>query len=211
MRHLLKTLFVALFVVATVGFANAQAPKFGHIDLQALIQIMPERATSSTKYDKFVKELEDQMGVMQDEYTKKLEEYTTKRDSVSDFVRAALENDLQDLSQRIQNYQQVAQQQMQAKQNELLAPIFKKAEDAVAEVGKEQGLLYVFDIGSRVVLYKSNASVDVLPLVKAKTWDTINNIHGILKAISHLVDGFFVYFYFKLVLYARGLFSHWGF
>lgn len=167
MRHLLKTLFIALFVV-TVSFASAQTPKFGHIDLQALIQIMPERAASAAKYDKFVKELEDQMGVMQGEYTTKLEEYNAKSDSVSDFIRESLATDLQDLTQRIQNYQSIAQTQMQQKQNELLAPIFKKAEAAVNEVGKEKGLLYVFDVGTRVLVYKSNESMDVLPFVKTK-------------------------------------------
>jgi len=33
-------------------------------------------------------------------------------------------------------------------------------------VAKEQGLIYVFDTGSKVVLYKSNQSIDILPLVK---------------------------------------------
>ena len=168
MRHLLKTLLIALFVVATVSFASAQAPKFGHIDLQALIQIMPERATSEAEFKKFQDELQGQMDVMQEEYSKKLEEFQAKQDSASEFIKNALASDLQDLTQRIQNFNQVAQTQMQTKQNELLTPIFKKAEDAVQAVGKEQGLLYVFDVGTRVLLYKSNDSMDILPLVKTK-------------------------------------------
>jgi Skp family chaperone for outer membrane proteins len=28
-------------LLLSAGFANAQAPKFGHIDLQGLIQVMP--------------------------------------------------------------------------------------------------------------------------------------------------------------------------
>ena len=60
------------------------------------------------------------------------------------------------------------QQQLQQKQGELLQPVFDKAEKAIEEVAKEQGLMYVFDIGTKVVLYKSAQSVDVLPLVKTK-------------------------------------------
>ncbi len=167
MRHLLKTLFIALFVL-TVSLAGAQTQKFGHIDLQALIQVMPESKTAKDDMDKFVKELEDQLAVMQEEYNKKLEEYAVKRDSVSEFIRTSLETDLQDLGQRIQNFQGVAQQQMQAKNAEILSPIYQKAKNAVEEVGKEQGLIYVFDVGPSVILYKSNESVDLLPLVKQK-------------------------------------------
>jgi len=61
-----------------------------------------------------------------------------------------------------------AQQQLQQKQAELLTPVFDKAEAAIEEVAKEQGLIYVFDVGPQVVLYKSNQSVDILPMVKQK-------------------------------------------
>ncbi|MCD6355563.1 MAG: OmpH family outer membrane protein, partial [Prolixibacteraceae bacterium] len=54
------------------------------------------------------------------------------------------------------------------KQSELLQPVFDKAEKAIAEVAKEKGLIYVFDIGPKVVLYKSNQSIDIMPMVKAK-------------------------------------------
>jgi outer membrane protein len=86
----------------------------------------------------------------------------------SEVKRNAKITELQELQQRIQNYQMTAQQQLQQKQGEVLAPVFDKAEAAIEEVAKEQGLLYVFDIGSRVVLYKSNQSVDLLPMVKQK-------------------------------------------
>jgi outer membrane protein len=76
--------------------------------------------------------------------------------------------EIQDMQQRIQNYQQTAQGQLQQKQTEVLKPVFDKAEAAIGEVAKEKGLIYVFDIGTKVVLYKSNESMDVFPLVKTK-------------------------------------------
>jgi len=50
----------------------------------------------------------------------------------------------------------------------LLQPVFTKAEAAIAEVAKEKDLIYVFDVGQKIVLYKSNESLDLFPLVKAK-------------------------------------------
>ncbi len=47
-----------------------------------------------------------------------------------------------------------------------MKPIYDKAQAAIAEVAKEKGLIYVFEVNS--VLYKSNESVDLLPLVKTK-------------------------------------------
>lgn len=169
MRNLTKILAVATLMMVA-GFAYGQGPKFGHIDLQALIQIMPERATAEQTYNKQVKDLEDQLGTMQKELEDKYRDYAQKRDSLSDIVRSAKETEIQDLQQRIQNFQIIAQQQLQQKNAEILKPIFDKAKNTIADVAKEKGLIYVFDISGELgtVLYKSNESLDLLPLVKQK-------------------------------------------
>ncbi len=54
MRKFTPFFAVILFVIiATVG--NAQTLKFGHIDLQALIQVMPDRETVETEFNGFQK------------------------------------------------------------------------------------------------------------------------------------------------------------
>lgn len=168
MRNLMRLTAVLFFVVAATASLNAQTLKFGHIDLQALIQIMPERATAETQFNKFQTDLEDVFGEMQKEYQQKLGELQQLGDTTSEVKRNAKVTELQDLQQRMQNYQTTAQQQLQQKQSELLKPVFDKADSVIAEVAKEKGLLYVFDTSSNVVLYKSNQSIDLLPLVKAK-------------------------------------------
>ncbi len=169
MRNHLKIFTVVLFLMVA-GLSNGQVAKFGHIDLQAVIQLMPERTTAETNYNKEIKALEDQLGTMQKELENKYKEYISKRDSLSEIVRNAKETEIQDLQTRIQNFNQVAQQQLQQKQNEMLKPIFEKAHKAVQDVGKEKGLIYVFDVSGEMgtVLYRSNESLDLLPLVKEK-------------------------------------------
>lgn len=167
MRKLVKgcALIMLIFFVYS---ASAQNQKFGHIDLQGLIQVMPERASAENTFSDFQKDLEDVLEEMNQNYQTKLSELEKLGTDASEVKRNAKINELQELQQRIQNYQMSAQQQLQQKYNELLEPIFEKAEKVIEEVAKEQGLLYVFDTGTRVVLYKSNQSIDVLPFVKKK-------------------------------------------
>ena len=167
MRNLMKLSAILLLVVSAVT-VKAQALKFGHIDMQALIQVMPERATAETEFNNFQSELEEVLGDMQKELSTKMTEFEGLGETASEIKKNAKITEIQDLQQRIQNYQVTAQQQLQQKQNELLQPVFDKAEKAIEDVAKEQGLIYVFDIGTKVVLYKSNQSMDILPMVKAK-------------------------------------------
>jgi outer membrane protein len=169
MRNVLK-IFAVSSLLMIAGITKGQEAKFGHVNLQALIQLMPERTVAETNYNKQVKEMEDMLADMQKELQNKYTEYLSKRDSLSELVLKAKETDLQDTQQKIQNFQQVAQQQLQQKQSEMLKPIFDKAQKAVSDVAKEKGLIYVFDVSGELgtVLYHSNESLDVLPLVKVK-------------------------------------------
>jgi len=170
MRNLVKLFAVMLIMVSAVTVSKAQTLKFGHIDLQALVQVMPERAAAEEEFNKFQGELEEILGEMQQDYNTKLGEFEQMGNEVSEIKRNAKVAEIQDIQQRIQNYQVTAQQQINQKQNELLAPVFEKAENAIGEVAKEKGLIYVFDSGqgNRTILYKSNQSLDILPLVKTK-------------------------------------------
>jgi len=167
MKSVFKICVLGILLLSA-GFANAQTPKFGHIDLQALIQIMPERATAEKQFTEFQKGLEDALGIMQKEAQTKYADYLAKRDSMSETLRKMKDEELNAMSERIQTYQQNASQQLQSKQAELLKPVFDKADKAVKEVGAEKGLVYVFDMSSRVILYNSKESVDILPFVKTK-------------------------------------------
>lgn len=167
MKSLFKV-FILGILVFSAGFASAQTPKFGHVDLQALIGLMPERAEAEKQYLAFQKELEDALALMQKELQTKFVDYTAAKDAMTETTRRMKEEDLNAMNERIQNYQASATQQLQAKQGELLKPVFDKADKAVKEVGAEKGLIYVFDMSSRTILYNSKESLDILPFVKTK-------------------------------------------
>lgn len=162
-------IFVLGILLFSAGFANAQqAPKFGHIDLQALIQVMPERAAAEKQFTDYQKGLENDLAAMQKEFQAKYVEYSAKKDSLSETLRKMKEEDLNAMNERIQTFQSTAQQQLQTKYQELLKPVIEKANKAVKEVGAEKMLLYVFDLSTRSILYNSKESLDLLPLVKVK-------------------------------------------
>jgi outer membrane protein len=136
--------------------------------LQALIQVMPERETTETEFTKFKPTWKIFWAKCRKDYQAKLQELEQMGQEVSELKRNAKISELQNLNERIQGFQQNAQQQIQQKYQELLNPLYEKAMEAIDEVAKEQELMYVFETGSNVVLYKSNQSMDLFPLVKQK-------------------------------------------
>jgi outer membrane protein len=98
----------------------------------------------------------------------KQQAYQAEAQTLSAEERTAKETELMELNQKVQNYYMLSQQQIQAKQNELQAPIVQKLKAAIQEVGDEEGFLYIFEMTSRVPVFASDKSIDVGPLVKAK-------------------------------------------
>ena len=72
------------------------------------------------------------------------------------------------MNERIQQFQGIAQQELEGQRNNLLRPILERANNAVQTVAEENGFIYVFDLSLGNPIYFSDESVDILPMVKEK-------------------------------------------
>ncbi|MBN1186896.1 MAG: OmpH family outer membrane protein [Bacteroidales bacterium] len=160
-------LLVALVVTLTNSYAQ-KSPKLGHINSQELLAAMPETDSAQAKIQRIAKEFEDQLEIMQVEFNNKYQKYLQEQKNYTDLVRKAKENELQDLQQRIQEFQYTAQEEIENQRNELFQPIIDKAQKAVKDVARENGFTYVFDTGTGAVVYWAEDSEDLMAKVKAK-------------------------------------------
>ncbi len=164
MKTTVKTIFaVAAFAV----MFNASAQKVGYVKIDSLIQLMPESQKASEEGNAFYKSLETQVMQMQNELKTKYDDYQQKSATMAPLVKATTEKDLTDLQQRIQDFQQNAQGEIQKKNAELSKPILEKANTAIKAVAKENGYRYIFDSSGGYIVYAEPGD-DVLPLVLKK-------------------------------------------
>lgn len=163
-----KLVFVFLAASLCSAAWSQGALKIGHINSQELLQAMPESDSAQVKLQGLQKELEEQMELMQVEFNKKYQEYTEKQATYSEIIRQAKETELQQMNQRIQQFQTSADQDLQRKRMEIFKPVLDKANAAIADVAKENKFTYILDLSAGAVLYHAPESQDVLLLVKAK-------------------------------------------
>lgn len=159
-------LVLALFTYGLT--AHTQNFKFGHINSQELLKSMPENDSAQAQLQRYAKQLQDQLDAMQVEYNKKAQEFQDQQNNLTDLIKKTKLQELQDIQKRIQDFQSTAQQGMQQKQASLLQPIIDKANKAIKEVAEENGFTYIFDISRGTILYYSEQSQDIMPLVKKK-------------------------------------------
>ena len=167
MKNLIKLLVITLFLFSGTA-VNAQNYKFGHINSQELLSLMPERDSAEAKIQQYAKELEGELEIMNVEYNNKFNDYIEKQDVLTPLVKKTKEQELNEFQKRIQDFTTSAEQELQQQQGQLIQPIIMKAEKAIQDVGKENGYIYVFDLSRGAVIYFSEQSEDILPLVKEK-------------------------------------------
>jgi outer membrane protein len=165
MKKIVTVLVVVMGLVLVGNSTKAQA-KLGTISLAELIPIMPEYKKADTAMNEFNNALQQQYQDMVGEYQEQTAMLGSK--DTAKYTSAQLElkrKTASDLLVKLQGWQQTAQQMQQQKNQELLAPIQKKALDAINTVAKENGYAYII---SKDQLLVSPPADDILPLVKKK-------------------------------------------
>lgn len=166
MKRLLKVALVAVCIVFAGNIAKAQT-KIGFIALDQVVDQMPETKAAITNITAYNKQFIDQLTTMNTELQSKGQAYQAQRATMTDAIRTAKEAELTDMNKRFQDYQNQAQQQVEAKRNELGKPIIEKVRAAVNQVAKEKGYTYVFN-SSQTDMIVSPPGDDLMAEVKAK-------------------------------------------
>jgi outer membrane protein len=171
MKNTFKLAFAGIAMITVVNTANAQ--KIAHVNLDSLISIMPESKTAQQSVQDYAKQLEQQVTAMQTELNTKYQTYQTEAPNLAEIVKTSREKELNDLNQRIQDFQQQAQADYQKKSAELSKPVYEKAKKAIDVVAKENGFKYVLDTSTGLVLYNEPAD-DIIAMVIKKLGITPN-------------------------------------
>ena len=163
----MKKLIIFLLMILHLG-VFAQEAKVAIVNSQEIMMAMPEIAAMQETMKQMNDKYAGEMKTMEDEFQKKYTDYIAQQDSMTENIKLRRTQELEDIRQRVENFTQVAQQDMNKKQQELLAPIQDKLRNAIKAVGDEKGYAYIIDNNPGIVLYTGNAAIDATPLVKAK-------------------------------------------
>ena len=92
---------------------------------------MPEKAEAQKTIEKEYNEMKGIIESMSVEFNKKYLAYNSQQDTLSKASKQLLEQELQDMQNRIVQYQSNAESQLTQRQQDLMQPLIEKAEVAI--------------------------------------------------------------------------------
>jgi len=161
----MKKMFLMLLMCMPL---SAMAQKFGHVNAQEIVQVMPEYTKAKAEIEALQNQYEGDLKSMQEELQKKAEDFEKNEASLPDNIKQRRQQELQEMYQKIQQSAQDNSQALQKASAEKMQAITTKVLDAIKSVGEAGGYVYIMDIAGGVPYISTTLSTDVTAQVKAK-------------------------------------------
>ena len=150
MKNFYRVVLIAsalLFAASASSFAQ----KWAHIDANSILTLMAQKDSVSAKVSKLEAALTKNLEDIQVEYNRKYDEYQKNQASWTELVRKSKEADLVQIQQKSTEFREVALEELQNKEKELMAPIQELLLKTITDVAKAQNLHLCGEFAGTVV------------------------------------------------------------
>jgi outer membrane protein len=145
MRSMLRATVIALVLSSVANVAHGQALKIAFVNSQALMPAAPGYAAAESTLSKEGEGFRTQLQKMQDSVNKMLSDYQKAEPTLSAATKDSRQKAIQSLETDLQAKQLQFQQQFQARQNEVMAPITDAVKKVLDDIREEGGYAMILD------------------------------------------------------------------
>ena len=159
-----KIVFLSALLFSTIAFGQT---KLGTIDNDYIINLMPETKIVVKMAQEYGQKLDSSFTIKMKEYQTKVDDYNKNEKEYGELMKKTLISEIQAMEQDIQKYQENGSKLMQLKQNELMRPLYKKLNDVIDLVAKENKYTQILTIQGNQFAY-IDEKFDITKLVMDK-------------------------------------------
>lgn len=159
-------LLVALLAGISTGGATAQNLKVGYADPEIIITYMPEYNQVQSQMAIEYRTSQEALQAMAADFQDRVEKYQKQQPLLSAERQAEREAELGKLQSEIQGAATKKDEELNLRQEELMAPLLEKVQQAIDAIAKEMGLDMV--IRSPALLYVNSERVQNININIAK-------------------------------------------
>ncbi len=164
----MRYLAILIWIFSCSNLSFAQTQKIGHVNSQKFLDTLSETkqlAEQLAKYEQSLTATGEQMIQKFQENARKYQQ-DVKAGNLTPLQQKDLESSLEVEQNAIGKYQQSAQESLNKRRQELLAPLLNRIDEAIKAIGKEASYTFIFDSSAGLIFYPE--SEDITPLILKK-------------------------------------------
>ncbi len=148
----MKLKFITFFTALICSVSIAQT-KTGTIDSDYIINIMPEAKVVIERSQSYGARLDSLFSIKMEEYQIRVKDFREKEKEMGELMKKTLIKEIGGLEQDMKKYQDNGNKLMQLKQDELMRPLYKKLNEAINAVAKENGYTLILTTAGNQFAY----------------------------------------------------------
>ena len=156
-----------LILSATLSAQNPQVA-VAYVNTTDLLSAFPAKEEATQKLVALSENYKKELELMQNEYNKKYSDYITYQGSLAENIKLRRMQELTELENKMQQFMQLAQKDIEQQEKAMLEPLKKQISDAIRQVGVEHNFTVIYDLANPGIAFVNPVAVDANPLVKAK-------------------------------------------
>ena len=168
----LCTLSLLILFSSTSAFSqnitNITENTVAYINSDEILEAFPERQQATEQLLILSNEYKKELELMQNEYNKKYSDYITYQGSLAENIKLRRMQELTELENRMQEFMEMAQKDIELQEKDKLEPLRKRIKDAIHAVGIERNYTIIYDLADSGIAFLSPRAVDANPYVKQK-------------------------------------------
>lgn len=156
-----------LILSATLSAQNPQVA-VAYVNTTDLLSAFPAKEEATQKLVALSENYKKELELMQNEYNKKYSDYITYQGSLAENIKLRRMQELTELENRMQEFMEMAQKDIELQEKGKLEPLRKRIKDAIHAVGIERNYTIIYDLADSGIAFLSPRAVDANPYVKQK-------------------------------------------
>lgn len=155
-----------LFIAFIFSFQLLAQSKVGTIDVEYILSKMPELVQVGVDVKTYSDELDNLLQVKYTKYQVLINVYQENETGYTDADKKTKKDEIIDLENEMQQFQQNSSTLIQIRQNELLRPLYMKIREALNVVSNEEKFTQVFTVDNTIVYLDTNFDITITVMKK---------------------------------------------
>ena len=152
-----------LFAGIVIIVSSSLAQKFGFVNTEYILNQIPEYKTANTELDKNSADWQKEIDAKYAEIDKLYKTYQTEQITLTDDLKQMHQNEIVNKEKDAKDLQKKyfgTDGDLSKKRTELIKPIQDKVDNAIKTVAEKEGLAFVFDKASAVMMLYTSLQYD---------------------------------------------------
>jgi len=155
-----------LFIAFIFSFQLLAQSKVGTIDVEYILSKMPELVQVGVDVKTYSDELDNLLQVKYTKYQVLINVYQENETGYTDADKKTKQDEIIDLENEMQQFQQNSSTLIKIRQNELLRPLYMKISEALNVVSNEEKFTQVFTVDNTIVYLDTNFDITITVMKK---------------------------------------------